>query len=104
MKWFAFILSIYMVVLPCVPCADAAPRMDTLEQTIIGMDSSCPDETPAGDLCSPLCMCSCCAGFALQNVTHKITLSSFPIPVLLPDYQAAFSPHPYFAIWQPPKV
>lgn len=104
MKWFAILMSIYMIVLSCIPCADAAPGVNTPEQTFISADADSADHAPAADLCSPLCICTCCAGFALQTATPKVSPTFFNILVPAPAYRPGAIPQPSFSIWQPPQL
>ncbi len=101
MKWLAILLSIYLIILSCIPCADAAPGADTMEQTITNSNST--DHFPAADLCSPLCVCNCCAGFALQATAQKVSPAVFEIAIPAPAYRSVAVSQPSFSIWQPPK-
>lgn len=103
MKWFAILLSIYLIVLSGIPCADAASAADTLGQTSINADSHSTGHSPAADLCSPLCICTCCAGFALQTATQKVSPAVFKITIPAPAYVSVAVSYPSFSIWQPPK-
>ncbi|WP_317125609.1 DUF6660 family protein [Rufibacter latericius] len=104
MKWFAILLSVFMTVMSCIPCADAAPRVDTPAQTSINPNTDSEDHSPAADLCSPLCICSCCAGFALQAVTQKASPLAFKVTIPVPVHRVASVPTLSFSIWQPPKL
>ncbi|WP_369410458.1 DUF6660 family protein [Pontibacter qinzhouensis] len=104
MKWFAILMGIFMIVVSCVPCADAAPRVDTLAQTDINSNTDSEDHSPAADLCSPLCICNCCAGFALQTVTQKTSLPAVKVITPAPVHRVAGVTTPSFSIWQPPRL
>lgn len=63
MKHISLILGVYLVALAIIPCADGAAwdqhDMDqSLEAEWTGEVDHDHDDTM--DLCSPLCMCSCC--------------------------------------------
>ncbi|WP_373422661.1 DUF6660 family protein [Pontibacter ummariensis] len=104
MKWFAILLSVFMMVISCVPGADAAPGEDALAQTTINSNTDSEDHSPAADLCSPLCICNCCTGFVLQKSPQKTNL--FVIRAIIPAavYQIAAISSLSYSIWQPPKV
>lgn len=104
MKWLAVILSIYMVLLSCIPCADAAPIEDTTKVTHVASQPDTTDHAPAADLCSPLCICNCCAGFALQTNLKKVNPTFFIALIPAPIYRHVAVLQPSFAIWQPPKI
>ncbi len=104
MKWFAILLSIFMIVISCIPCADAAPEVDTSVQTSIQTNPDSDNHAPAADLCSPLCICNCCAGFALQTAFHKTSLPVFKVITIAPVHQPDAVLYPSFSIWQPPKL
>lgn len=104
MKRLAVIWSMYLVLLACLPCADVAPSERTAEVTCLASRASSSDQTPAADLCSPLCICNCCAGFALQTSLPKISLSVFSTTTPAPVHRQVALVNPSFAIWQPPKL
>ncbi|WP_394344115.1 DUF6660 family protein [Rufibacter hautae] len=104
MKWFAILLSVFMIVISCIPCADAAPRVDTLAQTSINSNTGSEDHSPAADLCSPLCICSCCAGFAMQTVTQKTSPLAVKVTIPVPVHRVVGVPTLSFSIWQPPRL
>ena len=103
MKLAFYIFAFYTVVLSCIPCQDEL-QLPVYEQSIVSADAG-PDRPNSIDLCSPFCICACCAGITLQ---HSIAC--------LPDLQSySFSEEKSFAyishadsgnsirIWQPPK-
>ncbi|WP_370457636.1 DUF6660 family protein [Rufibacter sp. XAAS-G3-1] len=105
MKWFSLLLSVFMIVISCIPCADAAPRrVDTVAQTSININTDSEDHSPVADLCSPLCICNCCAGFALQAITQKPSPFIVKVTTPVPVYRVAGVPTLSFSIWQPPRL
>ena len=104
MKWLALLLSVFMIVISCIPCADAAPEVSMLAQTTIQEKSDSDNHTPAADLCSPLCICNCCAGFALQITLQKTSLPVFKVITPAPVHQPVALLNPSFSIWQPPRL
>jgi len=104
MKWLALLLSVFMIIVSCIPCADAAPEIDAHAQTIIKLNTNSQDHLPAADLCSPLCICNCCAGFALQTTTQKTSFSITEVIIQATIHRTVAVSKPSFSIWQPPKL
>ncbi|AZA81773.1 hypothetical protein C1637_04140 [Chryseobacterium lactis] len=107
MNLLRWILAIYFMALSLMPCEDVSRPSDSgnkkISLTIHGSHS-----TEKGDICSPLCACSCC----------QIAVSEFKMNPLLEipeQIQAYFSKkilfqrnhfayQVYDPIWQPPKI
>ncbi|MCL8536505.1 MULTISPECIES: DUF6660 family protein [Chryseobacterium] len=107
MNLLRWILAIYFMALSLMPCEDVSRPLDSngnkISSSIQGAHS-----TEKGDVCSPLCACSCC----------QITASAFKMDPLLEvpeQIQAYFSKkilfqkndfayQVYDPIWQPPKI
>lgn len=103
MNWFAILLSVFMMVLSCIPCADAA-EIETPAPTSIQANPDAENHAPEADLCSPLCICNCCAGFALQTSVQKAITAIFKATTTAPGYRVVALANPSFTIWQPPKL
>jgi hypothetical protein len=103
-KWFPFILSLYILGLSCLPCGDNAVCAEdaaTLDITASGHD----DHEHQADLCSPFCVCICC-GMTFTPGYDKIPVTEIP-PVhqtIIPSHTNFFTPEVYINIWQPPKL
>lgn len=104
MKWCAIFLSVFMMVISCFPCADAAPEKDTLAPTSIQANTDSENHSQEADLCSPLCICHCCAGFALQTTAQKTSHSIFKVMTSAPVHRVVALSNPSFTIWQPPRL
>ena len=107
MNLLRWILAIYFMALSLMPCEDVSHPLDSgnkkISLSIYGTHSS-----EKGDVCSPLCACSCC----------QITVSAFKMGALLempeqvPAYFSKkilfhkndFAYQIYDPIWQPPKI
>lgn len=105
MKWFSYILSVYLLVLSCLPCADQEPVHSLQAQTQVSADAHRHSPIHLEDSCTPLCICTCCSGFTLQtnNFTHfqHIQLTGRPeFRVYTPENWLDLS----YSIWQPPKL
>ncbi|WP_394341683.1 DUF6660 family protein [Solitalea longa] len=102
MKWLCYILSLYMLVLICVPCGDNIEcKKITQEQE--GNAGNHDSHNHEQENCSPFCLCSCCS-IAINTtepllvsfeLTHFIEHITVHIPFSIPK----ISSH----IWQPPR-
>ena len=105
MKIFAFILSLFFMVLTVVPCNDVAKGLG--EKVCLAEDIHLEQsQDQHADLCTPFCVCNCCG----------ISMTVSQIPKLLPEKIALLIkenlpqnsyyytiPEPA-GIWQPPKI
>lgn len=102
MKYLAFILSLYILVLIAVPCIDV-PQDESAHKIEHAGDSSHHHENET-DHCSPFCTCYCCA------VNAEVPFVSVAVDCLAftqfnySEYQLSFSLSPYATIWQPPQL
>ena len=102
LKILGYILSVYMLVLSCVFCCGEAACTDSDSATIAQSETHNHHAHEAG-VCSPFCICSCCAGgsfpasaFITFNIPEKLKVDFFADtekPVTIPH-----------AVWQPPKL
>ncbi|HPS63721.1 MAG TPA: hypothetical protein PLK82_11710 [Bacteroidales bacterium] len=101
MRFFAALLSLYVLSLVCVPCAD-----DLLHGNIPGWEQ-CAHPDGGGDhhdACSPFCICSCCnvpvtvaAAILAERPTEKPFTAFFPeTSRFISSFEVNF--------WQPPKI
>lgn len=109
MKLLNHILSIYLVALSCLPCADMEAKSAAHKAVEItsNHDEKSHNHDKENDLCSPFCSCNCCGS---QIVSYfKITTFSFNIVsknirTQLPSYTPKFISNFYGSIWQPPQI
>lgn len=100
------LLALYVVLLSCIPCQD---------EVTLSFDHA-PERTslhPAGDsreevvdLCSPFCICACCASVTIATAVS--TLPETSVGQLPPQVTFTYE-RPVYAgdpagIWQPPKI
>lgn len=104
MRWFAFILSLYILAMSCIPCTDEQTTLDENNQSIslFSVDQDPPVEQP--DLCSPLCICSCCGGFVVTYVSTSLTNAPLFKEDMTAIYKQDFISKLSSTIWQPPKI
>ncbi|MFD2887805.1 DUF6660 family protein [Chitinophaga cymbidii] len=108
MRNAATILSIIMIILSCIPCADQGLSGGSVSPTQNHYSSvqehSSGHSKHHNDACSPLCVCSCCSvvTFVYQYVS---------IDILLPESLSSYNcynnysyPELSFPIFQPPQL
>lgn len=104
MKLTAVILSIVILVLSFVPCADTMisrqefQTISTSHQDNHGHNHS--------DFCSPLCSCSCC-GTVVAQIEEELFFEDFPENEFSTDetfFRQNIPAAIYYSIWEPPKI
>ncbi|WP_370877215.1 DUF6660 family protein [Labilibaculum euxinus] len=73
MKFIAAILSIYVMVLTTVACADAADKV-SVDLVLLEQSHSQPIDV---DLCSPFCICVCCQTVSQPVVYYNALQNDF---------------------------
>ena len=101
MKYFAFILSVYVLVLTAIPCVDV-PKDDNLHKIELSNTTSDHHEHDT-DLCSPFCTCDCCDSPIINNSTIHFTCTPIAQKILT-EYNNSFVSSLFATIWQPPKL
>jgi hypothetical protein len=107
MRFFAFMLGIIVLVLSCMPCADAAGECFGSPQTTTVTQSHTHNNgiDPCNDNCSPFCSCSCCSGFTISN--HEVLIPEQFICSLKAVYNTYLFTEIFdisFPVWQPPQI
>ncbi|WP_416440049.1 DUF6660 family protein [Phnomibacter sp. MR] len=104
MKFFAFIMSIYLLVLSCLPCIDRQECNIKAEQKFsVTSQHQHPQDTD--EACTPFCSCSHCPPSAFyQPVAHNNIATAVFQSLKYPIYNSSFSTEVSFSIWQPPKI
>jgi hypothetical protein len=104
-KILALMLSLYVLILPCMPCSDAGTLTGTQTEFSISVNAEhC--ERHNEEACNPFCICSCCGqnyspelqlhkhnSRRIYSRTEKQVIAEFSLP-------DAF----LFNIWQPPRL
>lgn len=103
----AYLLAFYVLALSCFPCQDEArPLPDSTGAKAAALVTAARDaHQEAIDLCSPFCICACCA-----SVTIGATVAALPenaVSQLIPPADFSYLQILYTGdmagIWQPPK-
>ena len=111
MKMAIHIFTIYMLALARVPCGDSGSGIMEIVNHFFGFehqdysDHEQHSNTCDDDLCSPFCICSCCASTVDYPVKLPFLIKSLPsIPEAIPSFvpNIIFSSF-YTSIWQPPR-
>ncbi|NOT47606.1 MAG: hypothetical protein HOP17_07625 [Acidobacteria bacterium] len=109
MKAVSFAIIVYVVFMLTQPCQDIAVFADSCNgeaQSYTHIDPQ-QERQEASDICSPLCICSCCSTSVANHYAFRSfspdrsdsVVSSVSISYETP-YSAAF----LNSIWQPPKA
>lgn len=107
MKFLNIILSIYLVALSCLPCADM--EVNSAGHSLVAHQSETGSHShdKENDLCSPFCSCNCCGSQIVSyfNITTlNFNVVSKNIKTQLPPYTSQFASNFYGSIWQPPQI
>lgn len=100
MRLLTYILTMLVLTLSCLPCADGAVVNPDVENASL---VSHPASDHHEDACSPFCICTCCASFSY--VYH--TVFYLAKPVSSPHYSFFYvrSLHEIsLPVWQPPQL
>jgi hypothetical protein len=107
MRLFSVFFACYLALLACLPCVDREPVRPDSTQTFV---SAIPHEEAAhlaGDWCTPLCQCHCCAGTSLPTAL-RLTLTAPPKVFYASGRYSRLQPpaarQMSGSIWQPPQA
>lgn len=103
----AYLLAFCVLALSCIPCQDEAlplPDSNGAKATVLAVTAGGAHHE-AFDLCSPFCICACCA-----SVTIGATVAALPenaVSQLIPtagfSYLQILYTGDMAGIWQPPQ-
>lgn len=106
MKWIPVILSIYLITLSSIPCADLEVYSG-IHKTAQFSSEENHSHDKQNDLCSPFCTCNCCGSQVLSyqaNIVFDFPVISSVITISLPTYKSVFASNFFGSIWQPPQI
>jgi len=83
-----------------MPCADAAAICEELKMEF---KEPVKNEAPHNDLCSPICQCSCCAGFSISHVIASVSPIALFSLKPISSFLSSKSIEVAFSFWQPPR-
>ena len=108
MKIINIILSLYLVVLSCLPCADM--KLNSLADSSIKVTSNHENHShnKENDLCPPFCVCACCGihiyQSSIQTIYFKENLIFINQKEQISFYSYIYNKKITLNIWQPPKI
>ncbi|WP_149244359.1 DUF6660 family protein [Dyadobacter sp. 32] len=106
MRLALYLLAFYTVVLSCIPCQDEPFCVSYNGSLAISDASSDHQDQGNVDLCSPFCICACCAGITLQQPVASLP-DADSLPFFNDDafaYTAGSKSGDLATIWQPPRI
>jgi len=101
MKFFALILSAYIMVLTAIPCMDKPEDLSLITTKISAKTSSSYQQDI--DHCSPFCTCNCCSSPKIQQEIAIEFICSRIIHLRFAENSPASVSAPACAVWQPPR-
>ncbi|WP_439556235.1 DUF6660 family protein [Dyadobacter sp.] len=106
MRLALYILAFYTVILSCIPCQDEVLRISYAATTTTINANADHQDQGIVDLCSPFCICACCAGITLQEPVASLpevaSVSFFNDDAF--TYTADCKGGGLASIWQPPRI
>ena len=104
MNTLSYLLSILLLALIAVPCADTYQRTLTHSTAAVAVpdDHHHHNDNGYGDACSPFCVCHCCHAHILIKNTVPGTARFAAEPTFV-NHVVICLPTPSFTIWQPPR-
>lgn len=105
MNAFSFSLSLYLLLLACLPCRDMDDCGNAFNATLFNNNTE-HNHHDTHDACSPFCNCSCCGQQIICIDFNIISTWINPIAIILSDYN--YNSIYFFnfsgKIWQPPRL
>lgn len=105
MKLSSWLVGIVILLMSCLPCADAAIGHSNANRA--GLNNSYATEShrdQAIDACSPFCVCSCCHTPSVMKQVLLTTQLNSELNNQYADMQLRKLTSAPIAFWQPPKL
>jgi len=103
MKFFAFILSFYVLVLTAMPCIDVH-QDNVTHKTEVSQNSQNTHHHSDADNCSPFCTCNCCATPMVCQMEQVDLQVSVIVREHITSYPTLLVTQRSGDIWQPPQL
>jgi len=101
-KLLAYLLSLYLLVLPAIPCCVTD---DCTDELVTGKKvHQSNEENEESKACSPFALCGNCTGFTIADENLEVCPISLPLKIELNDYISFRFPRYISFFWQPPKL
>lgn len=104
MKILATILSLYLLVITCMPCCDLQECDNASESQFTTQQSHQAENEHANEICSPFCICACCTSVVELDQTDEYSFDRPEVTATFFQHTVAVVSNDFSAIWQPPKV
>jgi hypothetical protein len=105
-KLLTILFSIYIIVLSCLPCADAGKAVGKSSVTVHTEKQSTTDEH-SDDACSPFCICNCCHYSDFHKTTDSI-IKGISLAIFIEEQTTEYTSTLFStfqnSIWQPPQI
>ncbi|MFT3827532.1 MAG: hypothetical protein QM731_26660 [Chitinophagaceae bacterium] len=103
MRSITFILAMLILLLNCVPCADASETACLPNDTHSANGKQTKETTEHNDACTPFCHCACCANtpvvFPATDITVTTTFTAQYFERYIDRLIQISLP-----VWQPPQL
>ena len=105
MRFLTFILSIYVLALSIVSCADNIEKHNEGDKVEISVNIEDHNHSNCDDFCSPFCSCACCGTVVTlaSNTIITDTLIS-QLPKYSFHYSFDYSFNYNIGVWRPPNL
>jgi hypothetical protein len=104
-KVIRFIFALYILYMAVYPCSDSKTCVDERNAGIALVNQANHDHSSSEqDLCTPFCICSCCAAHVQIKCSNYASQVNLPLNTkLIPLYLEKPIINNGVSIWQPPK-
>ena len=105
MKFLAFSLSLFFMVLTMVPCSDAAKGLG--EKVCLAENVHLEQgQDQHADLCTPFCVCNCCGMSMTVMLLKKLLPEKIALLIkgTLPEKNYNYAVLHTVGVWHPPKI
>lgn len=103
-KISAFILSVIVLILSCMPCTDGAKAMGNPYVKVEAAKTSDPHNNSQRDHCTPFCQCACCAAFSIVQPITKLILIKPKVQKSYSSFYSSSVKGISLPVWQPPQL
>jgi hypothetical protein len=107
MRIVNFILSFYLIVISCLPCADMEVYSTAHSSQETALEEKSHSHDKENDLCPPFCACNCCGAQTLAflpEIVFDLPLASTVINNEELYYKSICTSKFFGSIWQPPQI
>lgn len=104
MKLLFLFLSLYLLVLSCIPCNDSK-ECNMATPVEVYASNNHQEHNHSKEACTPFCTCSCCAASAFYNPISKAQIVKEDFQsIKYPIHNENLNTEVSYSIWQPPKI